>query len=135
MSEVTEDTNRLLPQPRSPIGPFRDVGRHPIARAAADSSLHPQTLRDYERRGLLLPARTAGGKRLYSDADVIRARRIRRHTEAGVPLRVVRRLLRLEDILQTAFERIRVLEDQNRRLSGRLHQLELAIDRPQGELS
>ena len=47
-----------------------------ISVAAELSGMHPQTLRIYERRGLLQPARTAGGNRRYSDADIHRLLRI-----------------------------------------------------------
>ncbi len=47
-----------------------------IAVAARLTRMHPQTLRKYERAGLLSPARSAGSQRFYSDADVSRLRRI-----------------------------------------------------------
>ena len=97
--------------------------RHPIRRAAAASGLHPQTLRDYERRGLLRPARTDGGMRLYSDEDTERAKRLAELTAEGTPLVTARRILRLEERLRTAIEHIHLLEEQNRRLSDRLYAL------------
>ena len=98
------------------------VGRHPIRAAARAAGLHPQTLRDYERRGLLRPARTDGGMRLYSDADIDRARRLGELTAEGTPLRAAQRILRLERLISLLISRIRTLEDQNRRLSARLQQ-------------
>src|SRR5581483_7632357 len=64
---------------------------------AADlAGLHPQTLRLYERRGLVAPARTDGGSRRYSDADLDQLRRIAELTDAGVNIEGVRRILELE---------------------------------------
>jgi MerR family transcriptional regulator/heat shock protein HspR len=102
------------------------VGRHPIRTAAKAAGLHPQTLRDYERRGLLRPSRTDGGMRLYSDRDIDRARRLAELTAEGTPLAAARRILRLEELVRLTVERVRVLEDQNRRLSDRLHALATA---------
>ena len=58
--------------------------------------MHPQTLRIYERKGLLDPARTAGGNRRYSDADLDRLRRIAELTDEGLNLAGVQRVLELE---------------------------------------
>jgi len=64
---------------------------------AADlTGLHPQTLRLYERRGLVEPARTGGGNRSYSAADLDQLRRITDLTDAGVNIEGVRRILELE---------------------------------------
>jgi MerR family transcriptional regulator/heat shock protein HspR len=114
-----------LPEAKPRHEPLPDVARHSIARAATAADLHPQTLREYERRGLLRPARTSGGKRLYTDADIQRARQIRALTDGGVDTGAARRVLRLEELLRLAFDRIRTLEDQNRRLSARLQALQL----------
>ena len=102
------------------------VSRHPIRTAAKEAGLHPQTLRDYERRGLLRPSRTDGGMRLYSDQEISRARRLAELTAEGAPLHVARRVLRLEERVRTTVEIIQVLEDQNRRLSDRLRALATA---------
>jgi MerR family transcriptional regulator/heat shock protein HspR len=67
-----------------------------ISIAAELAGVHPQTLRIYERRGLLDPARTGGGSRRYSDADIAQLRRIHDLTSAGVNLEGVRRVLALE---------------------------------------
>jgi MerR family transcriptional regulator/heat shock protein HspR len=67
-----------------------------MAVAAELSGLHPQTLRLYERRGLIEPARTRGGTRRYSPADIDRLARIEALTRAGVNLEGVRRSLELE---------------------------------------
>lgn len=65
--------------------------------AAELAGLHPQTLRLYERKGLLDPARSNGGNRRYSDADLARMRRIGELTAIGINLEGVRRILELED--------------------------------------
>ena len=67
-----------------------------ISVAAELAGVHPQTLRIYERRGLLDPARTTGGSRRYSEQDIARLRRIQDLTNAGVNLEGVRRILELE---------------------------------------
>jgi len=67
-----------------------------ISVAAELAGMHPQTLRIYERRGLVLPARTQGGNRRYSDADIERLRRIADLAEAGMNLEGIRRVMQLE---------------------------------------
>jgi MerR family transcriptional regulator, heat shock protein HspR len=67
-----------------------------ISVAAELAGVHPQTLRIYERKGLLDPARTVGGNRRYSEADLYRLRRIAELTEQGLNLAGVRRVLELE---------------------------------------
>jgi MerR family transcriptional regulator/heat shock protein HspR len=68
-----------------------------ISVAAELVGLHPQTLRHYERVGLVVPARTAGGIRLYGRRDLARLRRIAELTAEGVNLAGVRRVLELEE--------------------------------------
>ena len=67
-----------------------------ISVAAELAGVHPQTLRIYERKGLLDPARTTGGSRRYSEQDIAHLRRIADLTNAGVNLEGVRRILDLE---------------------------------------
>ena len=67
-----------------------------ISVAAELTGMHPQTLRIYERKGLLDPARTVGGSRRYSERDIERLRRIQELTNAGLNLEGVRRVLELE---------------------------------------
>jgi MerR family transcriptional regulator/heat shock protein HspR len=91
-----------------------DRGRYMISVAAELAGLHPQTLRMYEARGLIRPARTPGGTRLYSESDVERLRLVQRlTTELGLNLAGVEHVLRLEDEL--------------RRLRARMEQLEAAL--------
>lgn len=68
-----------------------------ISVAAELIGVHPQTLRFYERKGLLEPIRTTGGSRRFSDEDLQRLRRIQELTTAGLNLEGVRRVLDLEE--------------------------------------
>src|SRR5207302_955344 len=68
-----------------------------ISVAAELAGVHPQTLRIYERKGLVDPARTGGGSRRYSERDIERLRRIQDLTNAGLNLEGVRRVIQLED--------------------------------------
>jgi MerR family transcriptional regulator/heat shock protein HspR len=81
-----------------------------ISVAAELAGVHPQTLRIYERKGLLAPARTSGRSRRYSDRDIALLRRIQALTNDGVSLAGVQRILDLEDELATARARIVELE-------------------------
>ena len=67
-----------------------------ISVAAELSGLSPQTLRTYEREGLLEPGRSAGGTRLYSGNDVERLREIAELTRGGLNLAGVKRVLELQ---------------------------------------
>ncbi len=67
-----------------------------ISVAAELAGMHPQTLRIYERRGLVQPARTQGGNRRYSDADIERLQRISDLAEEGMNLEGIRRVMELE---------------------------------------
>ncbi len=67
-----------------------------ISVAAELAGVHPQTLRIYERKGLVDPARTGGGSRRYSDADIALLQRIQELTNDGLNLAGVRRVLDLE---------------------------------------
>lgn len=68
-----------------------------ISVAAELAGMHPQTLRIYERKGLLEPSRTGGGSRRYSQHDIARLHRIAELTNAGLNLEGVRRVMELED--------------------------------------
>jgi len=71
-------------------------GMFAISVAAERADLPIQNLRVYERRGLLEPARTPGGTRLYSEADILVLRRIGELLEEGLNLAGIRRVLELE---------------------------------------
>jgi len=82
-----------------------------ISVAAELAGVHPQTLRNYERFGLLDPSRTSGGSRRFSDADLVRLRRIQELTDAGCNLEGVRRVLQLEAELAAARQEIAALKN------------------------
>jgi MerR family transcriptional regulator, heat shock protein HspR len=67
-----------------------------ISVAAELAGVHPQTLRIYERKGLVDPARTGGGSRRYSDDDIDRLKRIQDLTAEGLNLAGVKKVLELE---------------------------------------
>ena len=67
-----------------------------ISVAAELAGVHPQTLRIYERKGLVDPCRTSGGSRRYSEADIAQLRRIQELTNEGLNLAGVKRVLQLE---------------------------------------
>jgi MerR family transcriptional regulator/heat shock protein HspR len=67
-----------------------------ISVAAELAGVHPQTLRVYERKGLLDPMRTEGGSRRFSEDDLARLRHIQELTNAGLNLEGVRRVMELE---------------------------------------
>ena len=89
---------------RPPLGATRAV--YVISVAAELAGLHPQTLRIYERKGLVDPARTGGGSRRYSDADIAQLRRIQELTSEGLNLAGVQRVLELEAELAALRQRL-----------------------------
>ncbi|NBV27003.1 MAG: MerR family transcriptional regulator [Actinobacteria bacterium] len=89
---------------------FRAV--YVISVAAELAGVHPQTLRNYERSGLLDPSRTSGGSRRFSDADLARLRRIQELTDAGCNLEGVRRILALEAELIATRQQLALLQQQ-----------------------
>jgi MerR family transcriptional regulator/heat shock protein HspR len=78
------------------LGRERTRAVYVISVAAELAGVHPQTLRIYERKGLVDPARTIGGSRRYSDADIEQLRRIQELTNEGLNLAGVQRVLDLE---------------------------------------
>ncbi len=76
--------------------PPPDAAVYVISVAAELSGLHPQTLRTYERMGLITPGRTGGGGRRYSSHDIDLLREIASLTSAGIGIEGVRRILELE---------------------------------------
>jgi MerR family transcriptional regulator/heat shock protein HspR len=96
--------------------------RYMISIAAELVGMHPQTLRIYENKGLVNPNRTRGNTRLYSEADLDRLRLIQRlTTELGLNLAGVEVVLRLEDELRKAHERIDRLRRQMREEIQNVH--------------
>ena len=74
----------------------RNSAVYVISVAAELAGMHPQTLRIYERRGLVQPARTEGGNRRYSDADIEVLQRIAALTAEGMNVEGIRRVMQLE---------------------------------------
>jgi MerR family transcriptional regulator/heat shock protein HspR len=97
-------------EPRIP-GP--DVAVYVISVAAELSGLHPQTLRSYERMGLIMPGRTGGGGRRYSHRDIELLREIATLTAGGVGIEGVRRILELE-------HQVAALQARNEELAAEL---------------
>lgn len=83
-----------------------------ISLAADLAGMHPQTLRQYDRLGLVSPARTRGRGRRYSHHDVERLRRVQTLSQEGVNLEGIARILELESHVEE-------LETENRRLRAR----------------
>ena len=85
-----------------------------LFRSAAElAGMHPQTLRQYDRLGLVQPTRTAGKSRRYSMHDVMQLREIAQLSAEGVSLEGIRRILELENRVAS--------------LSSRVHELESAL--------
>lgn len=73
------------------------MGVYVISVAAELAGIHAQTLRTYERKGLLDPARTPGGDRRYSENDLARVQRICAMSDEGVSIAGMRRILELQE--------------------------------------
>ena len=111
-----------------------DRPRYMISVAADLVGMHPQTLRIYETKGLVRPARTPGGTRLYSDADLERLKLIQRlTTELGLNLAGVEHVLRLEDELRRLQARMERMERELRNEIQNVHRTyrrEVVLYRP-----
>ena len=81
-----------------------------ITAAAELAGMHPQTLRQYDRLGLVSPTRTAGKTRRYSMRDVVRLREVQRLSAEGLNLEGIRRILELESQVDALSKRVRDLE-------------------------
>lgn len=99
-----------------------------ISVAAELSGLHPQTLRQYDRLGLVSPSRTGGGGRRYSMNDIETLRLVSRLTSSGIGLEGVRRILDLQ-------REVEALTQRNGALRRRVRELEAALDNAISELS
>jgi len=81
-----------------------------ISTAAELAGMHPQTLRQYDKLGLVSPGRTAGQSRRYSMRDVVQLREIARLSAEGLNLEGIRRILELENQVVALAGRVRELE-------------------------
>jgi len=104
--------NRLRPDDTVPV--------YAISVAAQISGLHPQTLRQYDRLGLVSPDRTGGRNRLYSLRDIQRLQEVSLLTSEGVNLAGIQRILRMESDLENLRSEISVLRAELMRLRPRL---------------
>ena len=99
-----------------------DRPRYMISVAAELVGMHPQTLRQYEEKGLVRPQRTAGNTRLYSEADLERLRLVQRlTTELGLNLAGVEAVLDLEEQLNRMQVRLERLEREMREAIANVH--------------
>ena len=99
--------------PRASIGFDRSDPDAPvfvISVAAQLSGMHPQTLRSYDRMGLVSPGRTVGGGRRYSQRDVEMLRSVAELTASGIGIEGVRRILELENQVTALRSRVAELE-------------------------
>jgi MerR family transcriptional regulator/heat shock protein HspR len=92
-----------------------------ISVAAELAGVHPQTLRIYERKGLLDPARTLGGSRRYSQVDIERLRKIQDLTTAGLNLEGVRRVLALEEEVTRLHREVSRAKEEAEEAIERIH--------------
>jgi MerR family transcriptional regulator/heat shock protein HspR len=92
-----------------------------ISVAAELTGLHPQTLRQYDRAGLVSPGRTGGGGRRYSLRDIELLREVAELTGAGIGLEGVRRILELE-------HQVAALRARNQELRGQMAELQAALE-------
>jgi len=92
-----------------------------ISVAAELAGVHQQTLRIYERKGLVDPARTGGGSRRYSDSDISQLKRIQELTNEGLNLAGVKRVLELEAELERAQRELDDVKSQASAAVDRTH--------------
>jgi MerR family transcriptional regulator/heat shock protein HspR len=106
-----------------------------ISVAAEIVGMHPQTLRVYERKGLVEPYRTPGGTRRYSQADLERLLLIQDLSNEGVNIEGIRRILRLQAEnarLRSQVDRLRrLLEEAEARRGDRSHSMLIEVGRTQ----
>ncbi len=92
-----------------------------ISVAAELVGMHPQTLRIYERKGLLDPSRTSGGSRRFSERDLERLQRIQELTNGGLNLEGVRRVLELEREVAGLRDELERVRAEAREAVDRIH--------------
>lgn len=99
-----------------------------ISIAAELAGVHPQTLRVYERKGLLAPQRTSGNSRRYSERDIEVLRRIQELTNEGLNLAGVMKVMELEEDMARLVRRLERALDEVRRLESQLNEIMDARD-------
>jgi MerR family transcriptional regulator/heat shock protein HspR len=110
------------PMRTTPGAPGPDVPVYVISVAAELTGLHPQTLRTYDRMGLVSPGRTGGGGRRYSWRDIELLREVAELTATGIGLEGVRRILQLEHQVDALQRRVSELEQDLTATEYALHQ-------------
>ena len=119
----------------SGLDPASDAKVLLISVAARLAGMHPQTLRQYDRMGLLRPERAAGGGRRYSARDVALLREIQRLSqEDGVNLAGIKRIIDLEQLVADLQERLAELDAQLRAAYQRIAELEATSGYPRADL-
>lgn len=96
--------------------PDRDTPVYVISVAAELAGMHAQTLRQYDRLGLVTPSRTRGGGRRYSSHDIDRLREVQRLSGEGVSLAGIQRILELETQVEALRSRLAELSAENHAL-------------------
>jgi MerR family transcriptional regulator/heat shock protein HspR len=102
-----------------------------IAVAAELAGMHPQTLRQYDRIGLVSPGRTPGGGRRYSLRDVMLLREVTRLSALGIGLEGVKRILELEDQVSALQSRLGELQAEVDERRAAERRTSLVVWRPQ----
>ena len=100
---------------------LRDRAVYVISVAAALAGVHPQTHRIYERKGLLDPARTAGGSHRYNEHHIAQLQRIQELTTAGLNLEGVRRVMELEDQNESLRQQLAQARAETREAVEKVH--------------
>jgi MerR family transcriptional regulator/heat shock protein HspR len=108
-------------EPRRSRQPGPNAPVYVISVAAELTGLHPQTLRQYDRAGLVSPGRTGGGGRPYSLNEIEAQRVVADLTSAGIGLEGVRRILELEN-------QVAALRARNAELSAQARELRSALE-------
>jgi MerR family transcriptional regulator/heat shock protein HspR len=145
--QAAQSTSQSAPTQRGTAGPTQ-AGRAPgerpgiefeidiafegpvfvISVAAQLAGMHPQTLRQYDRLGLVQPGRTPGGGRRYSPRDVVLLREISRLSqEEGVNLAGIKRIIALTEQVQILQEHVDELMDEMRAVQTQLAQAQAAM--------
>ena len=106
-----------------------------ISVAAELTGVHPQTLRVYERKGLLAPARTGGMSRRYSESDLDQIRRVQELTNEGLNLAGVARVLELEAQVESLRRRLDELTNRAGQTTALVSLREVANSHPTSEAS
>lgn len=91
-----------------------------ISVAAELAGMHPQTLRQYDRLGLVQPQRAPGRARRYSERDVQKLQEIQELSQSGVSLEGIKRIMQLENQVEALQARMSELQAENEALRNRL---------------